>query len=152
MQFKVTTPMQLYVQLLTQHEFAASFQTVYLATTVPQNIKGNKIMGRHTPTRSSLRHSRMLVISKDLRGELRCNLSNSCVKLNYLYIFCIFPRCFKPAEYLPPEMGHVLPDHRCVAGITNHRHWTVDPYVGSEYANSGQSILEWFDCECEKVK
>uniref|UniRef100_A0A1A9VUL4 Uncharacterized protein n=1 Tax=Glossina austeni TaxID=7395 RepID=A0A1A9VUL4_GLOAU len=38
-------------------------QAVYMATTVPQNIKGTKIAGRHTPTRSSLRHSRMLVIS-----------------------------------------------------------------------------------------
>lgn len=34
-----------------------------MTTTVPQNIKGSKIAGRHTPTRSSLRHSRMLVIN-----------------------------------------------------------------------------------------
>lgn len=39
-------------------------------TTVPQNIKSNKIMGRHTPTRNSLRHSRMLVINKNYQGKL----------------------------------------------------------------------------------
>lgn len=40
-----------------------------MATTVPQNIKGNNIMGRHTPTRNSLRHSRMLVVNKNFKGE-----------------------------------------------------------------------------------
>ncbi|XP_037931685.1 sarcospan-like isoform X1 [Teleopsis dalmanni] len=34
-----------------------------MSTTVPQNIKGSKIAGRHTPTRNSLRHSRMLVVN-----------------------------------------------------------------------------------------
>ncbi|XP_054728346.1 mucin-2 isoform X1 [Anastrepha obliqua] len=38
-------------------------QAVYMSTTVPQNIKGSKIAGRHTPTRNSLRHSRMLVVN-----------------------------------------------------------------------------------------
>ncbi|XP_013118884.2 mucin-2 isoform X1 [Stomoxys calcitrans] len=46
-------------------------QTVYMATTVPQNIKGNKIAGRHTPTRSSLRHSRMLVVSNKHFEEIK---------------------------------------------------------------------------------
>ncbi|XP_073831419.1 uncharacterized protein isoform X2 [Musca autumnalis] len=46
-------------------------QTVYMATTVPQNIKGNKIAGRHTPTRSSLRHSRMLVVSNKHYEEIK---------------------------------------------------------------------------------
>ena len=41
-----------------------------MATTVPQNIVPNKIMGRHTPTRNSLRHSRMLVVNKNFQGEL----------------------------------------------------------------------------------
>lgn len=40
-----------------------------MATTVPQNLKGNNIMGRHTPTRNSLRHSRMLVVNKNFKGE-----------------------------------------------------------------------------------
>ncbi|KAM8718756.1 hypothetical protein ACLKA7_001464 [Drosophila subpalustris] len=38
-------------------------QAVYMSTTVPQNMKGIKIAGRHTPTRNSLRHSRMIVVN-----------------------------------------------------------------------------------------
>ncbi|XP_032311946.1 uncharacterized protein LOC116656443 [Drosophila ananassae] len=38
-------------------------QAVYMSTTVPQNIKSMKIAGRHTPTRNSLRHSRMIVVN-----------------------------------------------------------------------------------------
>lgn len=40
-----------------------------MSTTVPQNIKGNDIMGSHLPTRHSLRHSRMLVGKKSFQGE-----------------------------------------------------------------------------------
>ncbi|TDG40142.1 hypothetical protein AWZ03_013437 [Drosophila navojoa] len=40
-------------------------QAVYMSTTVPQNMKGMKIAGRHTPTRNSLRHSRMIVVNKN---------------------------------------------------------------------------------------
>lgn len=41
-----------------------------MSTTVPQNIKGTKIAGRHTPTRNSLRHSRMLVVNnKNYQGK-----------------------------------------------------------------------------------
>lgn len=64
----IYTPLKVPNSIPSDPQLLLSFQSVYLATTVPQNIKGNKIMGRHTPTRSSLRHSRMLVISKDLRG------------------------------------------------------------------------------------
>ncbi|CAH0390050.1 unnamed protein product [Bemisia tabaci] len=35
-----------------------------MSTTVPQNISNNTIGGRHAPTRSSLRHSRMIVLNK----------------------------------------------------------------------------------------
>ncbi|XP_066995201.1 sarcospan [Anabrus simplex] len=35
-----------------------------LSTTVPQNIIGANIGGRHAPTRNSLRHSRMIVLSR----------------------------------------------------------------------------------------
>lgn len=35
-----------------------------LSTTVPQNIAATVISGRHTPTRNSLRHSRMIVLSR----------------------------------------------------------------------------------------
>lgn len=41
-----------------------------MATTVPQNIKGQNIMGRHKPTRNSLRHSRMIVTNKSFHGKL----------------------------------------------------------------------------------
>lgn len=40
-----------------------------MSTTVPQNISNNTIGGRHAPTRSSLRHSRMIVINKHGKGE-----------------------------------------------------------------------------------
>lgn len=43
-------------------------QVIYMSTTVPQNIKGPNIAGRHTPTRNSLRHSRMLVVNKNYQG------------------------------------------------------------------------------------
>lgn len=40
-------------------------QAVYMSTTVPQNISKTSIGGRHKPTRTSLRHSRMLVMGKN---------------------------------------------------------------------------------------
>lgn len=56
-----------------------------MSTTVPQNIKGSKIAGRHTPTRSSLRHSRMLVVNnKSFQGKNYNNYSFIC---NVLFIF-----------------------------------------------------------------
>lgn len=39
-------------------------QAPLLNTTVPQSITGVNIAGRHTPTRNSLRHSRMIVMSR----------------------------------------------------------------------------------------
>ncbi|XP_053681564.1 uncharacterized protein LOC128732343 [Sabethes cyaneus] len=41
-------------------------EAVYMTTTVPQNFSKNtnNLIGRHKPTRSSLRHSRMLVVNK----------------------------------------------------------------------------------------
>uniref|UniRef100_A0AAG5DUR8 Uncharacterized protein n=1 Tax=Anopheles atroparvus TaxID=41427 RepID=A0AAG5DUR8_ANOAO len=41
-------------------------EAVYMTTTVPQNFtkNSNTLIGRHKPTRSSLRHSRMLVVNK----------------------------------------------------------------------------------------
>ncbi|XP_065084974.1 uncharacterized protein LOC135707161 [Ochlerotatus camptorhynchus] len=43
-------------------------EAVYMTTTVPQNFSKNasNLIGRHKPTRSSLRHSRMLVVNKNL--------------------------------------------------------------------------------------
>lgn len=39
-----------------------------LSTTVPQNMASTVISGRHTPTRNSLRHSRMIVLSRTGKG------------------------------------------------------------------------------------
>ncbi|XP_053678600.1 uncharacterized protein LOC128728975 [Anopheles nili] len=41
-------------------------EAVYMTTTVPQNFAKNSatLIGRHKPTRSSLRHSRMLVVNR----------------------------------------------------------------------------------------
>lgn len=45
-------------------------QALCLSTTVPVNIARAPISGRHTPTRASLRHSRMLVLSQQTgRGK-----------------------------------------------------------------------------------
>ena len=35
-----------------------------LSTTVPVNLAASQIAGRHTPTRNSLRHSRMIVMHR----------------------------------------------------------------------------------------
>lgn len=40
-----------------------------MTTTVPQNIKGTNIMGSHTPTRNSLRHSRMIGMNKGYQSK-----------------------------------------------------------------------------------
>ncbi|KAF4522262.1 hypothetical protein B566_EDAN011958 [Ephemera danica] len=42
----------------------APSQALCLSTTVPVNIARSSIAGRHTPTRASVRHSRMLVLSQ----------------------------------------------------------------------------------------
>lgn len=39
-------------------------QEFLLKTTVPQNLAAVNLAGRHTPTRNSLRHSRMIVMSR----------------------------------------------------------------------------------------
>lgn len=44
-------------------------QLYCLKTTVPQNILSSNIAGRHTPTRNSLRHSRMIVMHKTGKGK-----------------------------------------------------------------------------------
>lgn len=44
-------------------------QAPLLNTTVPQSITGVNIAGRHTPTRNSLRHSRMIVMSRTGTGN-----------------------------------------------------------------------------------
>uniref|UniRef100_A0A6P4DZA2 Uncharacterized protein LOC108037383 n=1 Tax=Drosophila rhopaloa TaxID=1041015 RepID=A0A6P4DZA2_DRORH len=46
-------------------------KAVYMSTTVPQNMKGMKIAGRHTPTRNSLRHSRMIVVNHKNHDSLQ---------------------------------------------------------------------------------
>lgn len=40
-----------------------------MKTTVPQNIRNVNLGGRHTPTRTSLRHSRIVVMTKGYTGE-----------------------------------------------------------------------------------
>lgn len=40
-----------------------------MSTTVPQNIGGANIGGRHEPTRNSLRHSRMIVMTRNGNGS-----------------------------------------------------------------------------------
>lgn len=44
-------------------------QTHCLNTTVPQNIAAQNIAGKHTPTRNSLRHSRMIVLNRNGKGK-----------------------------------------------------------------------------------
>lgn len=44
-------------------------QTHCLNTTVPQSIRRQDIGGKHTPTRNSLRHSRMIVLNRSGEGN-----------------------------------------------------------------------------------
>ncbi|XP_001355074.4 uncharacterized protein [Drosophila pseudoobscura] len=57
-------------------------QAVYMSTTVPQNMKGMKIAGRHTPTRNSLRHSRMIVVNHKNHDSLQAAYSKHIRNLN----------------------------------------------------------------------
>ncbi|KAF2351160.1 hypothetical protein FHG87_018084 [Trinorchestia longiramus] len=41
-----------------------------LSTTVPCSLVTKKLGGRHTPTRSSLRHSRMVVLHRTTNGKI----------------------------------------------------------------------------------
>lgn len=45
-------------------------QEYLLNTTVPQNMAGINIAGKHTPTRNSLRHSRMIVMNRTGNGKV----------------------------------------------------------------------------------
>jgi hypothetical protein len=50
-----------------------------LSTTVPQNIAATNIAGRHTPTRNSLRHSRMIVLSRTGgKGDISMRFCTKC--------------------------------------------------------------------------
>ncbi|KAG0718099.1 hypothetical protein GWK47_053158 [Chionoecetes opilio] len=52
-----------------------------LCTTVPQSLVVQNLGGRHTPTRSSLRHSRMIVLSKNgKKGENGSAIGDLCGK------------------------------------------------------------------------
>lgn len=51
-------------------KFSESLSQMHcLNTTVPQNIGRQNIGGKHTPTRNSLRHSRMIVLNKSGQGN-----------------------------------------------------------------------------------
>lgn len=64
-----------------------------MSTTVPQNMKGMKIAGRHTPTRNSLRHSRMIVVNnKPHDSELMCPIWHHIY--NIVYILYLYPHTF----------------------------------------------------------
>lgn len=62
-------------------------QAPLLNTTVPQSITGVNIAGRHTPTRNSLRHSRMIVMSRTGTGtvELNKSLAYTCCDKQNLF-------------------------------------------------------------------
>lgn len=70
------------------HTNRLNVQAVYMTTTVPQNIKGTNIMGSHTPTRSSLRHSRMLVINKNYQGKSHMDSHRGILLFFFLHFFC----------------------------------------------------------------
>ncbi|EDW53751.1 GM13248 [Drosophila sechellia] len=57
---------------LSDLEAPLTVQAVYMSTTVPQNMKGTRLIaGRHTPTRNSLRHSRMIVVNHKNHDSLQ---------------------------------------------------------------------------------
>lgn len=85
-------------------------QEFLLKTTVPQNLAAVNLAGRHTPTRNSLRHSRMIVMSRTgtskgyfslyflfcfsklflVRWEFQPNRLLFCLKVKRMYIFLSF--------------------------------------------------------------
>ena len=54
----------------------APSQAVMYYTTVPQSLVTRTLGSRHQPTRSSLRHSRMLVLIREGRGKISLSCSN----------------------------------------------------------------------------
>lgn len=55
-----------------------------LSTTVPVNLAASQIAGRHTPTRNSLRHSRMIVMHRTGHREYTI-----AFYLSFIYFFLI---------------------------------------------------------------
>ncbi|KAK9752295.1 hypothetical protein QE152_g4304 [Popillia japonica] len=63
--FKYDSPTQMIcLNREIKFKYDSPTQMICLNTTVPQNIAASSIAGRHTPTRNSLRHSRMIVMSR----------------------------------------------------------------------------------------
>lgn len=110
-----------------------------MSTTVPQNIKGQNIMGRHKPTRQSLRHSRHIVTSKHFQGESRGFARTLVINSRLL----CRPHPLKLAEHPPRVAGEV-----CVDLENRHRHQyfgtrRVDLFVRKLNADPTEPVLEW---------
>lgn len=127
-----------------------------MSTTVPQNIKGQNIMGRHKPTRHSLRHSRMIVTSKHFQGENsrleRCEqkiLSGNFLLSRFELILIV------NSVFIFERIKHSL----CLAGaICSHPEdrrrrescdaGRMDLFICELDANSTESVLERIDHHC----
>lgn len=64
-----SSPVQDHCQLLLDDDNGSPSQAHCLVTTVPQNIVAQNIADKHTPTRNSLRHSRMIAMNQSGRGN-----------------------------------------------------------------------------------
>lgn len=97
-------------------------------------------MGRHKPTRQSLRHSRHIVTSKHFQGEKRGFAKSSVINSRLFR-----PRPLELVEHPPRVAGEV-----CFDFESRHRHqyfgtWRVDMFVRKLHANPAEPILEWPD-------
>ncbi|CAG9856102.1 unnamed protein product [Phyllotreta striolata] len=62
-------------------EGANRSQINFLNTTVPQNIMAHDIIGKHTPTRNSLRHSRLITLNRSGQVPIPTSTALPCRKL-----------------------------------------------------------------------
>ncbi|XP_034650526.1 uncharacterized protein LOC117889903 isoform X3 [Drosophila subobscura] len=105
---------------------------VYMSTTVPQNIKGMKIAGRHTPTRNSLRHSRMIVVN---------HKNHDSVLLFFFWICRSTGGIFQ--AHPKSEYFSTASDNAISCGTADCRTGHLDTAAGAERFHSDQSVSEW---------
>ncbi len=124
-----------------------------MSTTVPQNIKGQNIMGRHKPTRNSLRHSRLIV--KNFQGQSTTHklILHNFQSLNYshkknlsshLNYFCS-SFTLKSIEYKALVAGEICFDLENCDWYLYNCTQRVDLSVRELNSDLSKSFLEWDD-------
>lgn len=121
-----------------------------MSTTVPQNIKGQNIMGRHKPTRNSLRHSRMIVTSKHFQGEnlRRLLIIMNCVNLKLGNLLLCRSIGFKLSEHPAHLAGEVCVDPQDIYRYQSPNTRRMDLLICKLNTDPTESILEWTHHYC----